>query len=199
VATVSLSGTTAGAGGQSASLSRIRGLSGNAGGQSNLPPPILLRTWNPILSLPQPDSELRELDWNTGETVKVAFDGRLYDTITGGPVEVDASETIRQYIDISDEMPATTQSPFDKVELTWDAVSDADYYEVEKSTDGGSTWSTVETTSDTSYTTDALTDDTYDYRVGAINDDGLETESTTVQLTVSSAPEPPSNLSYSIS
>jgi len=72
-------------------------------------------------------------------------------------------------------------------------------FSVEVSTDGGSTWSTVETTSDTSYTTDALTDDTYDYRVGAINDDGLETESTTVQLTVSSAPEPPTNLSYSVS
>ena len=70
------------------------------------------------------------------------------------------------------------------INLTWTAVASATNYLLERSADGGNTWSTVATQSTVSYTNTALTADTvYKYRVSATNATGYGATSTVVTST----------------
>ncbi|MDO4559004.1 MAG: hypothetical protein Q4C47_08565, partial [Planctomycetia bacterium] len=63
--------------------------------------------------------------------------------------------------------------------LSGTAITDTDYYRVDRSADGGNNWETTGYTANASYTDgdlpDGVTDTTYDYRVYAVND-GITTQ-----------------------
>ena len=96
-----------------------------------------------------------------------------------------------------DDLPDEGETPLDKVRLTW-TDEQADHYDVWRRQDGGA-WAKIASVNGLEYTDGPLVDGVYDYRVVSVDAQGNEAESLSVQVTISSAPEPPTNLTITFS
>jgi titin len=77
-----------------------------------------------------------------------------------------------------------TASSATSVALNWTAVTGATSYLVEASSNGGATWSTINTATTNSYTNTALTSDSgYEYRISGIDASGTGVASNVVSVT----------------
>lgn len=93
------------------------------------------------------------------------------------------------------------ETPDDRVICTWDHAAGADEYRLYRRVNGTSDWGDAIHTAaaylDTySYADGPLTDGTYDYKLEALDDEGDLTNDTELAVTISSTPEPPTNLGW---
>jgi len=87
-------------------------------------------------------------------------------------------------------------SPLDKVELTWAEATGAWGYQIDRKTDAGA-WTTIaEDVRALTHSDGPLADGFHSYRVWSVDAHGDKALSNVVTLYVSSAPEPPSGISY---
>jgi len=173
-------------------LRRIRRIPGTIAAVSAFSAPILVRFWIPYVEIPlAPPTGMRRLTWNTDEAVEIWLDGAFYADASGGMFTLPADTEIRQIIDVWDEPPNTIRTPLDRVALEW--TGDATEYQVWRRLSGGD-WAQIATVTNTTYTDDPLADGVYDYKIVAVDDEGDTATSATAQVTISSAPEAPSEL-----
>lgn len=187
-------GATAGTSSAAVAMEVLRKIVGTAGGSTAAGPLSLIRFWLPSVSLPEPGGAGRRISWGTEETVLVVVDGDILQEASGGQIDVDRSQVIRQYLEVLDKMPATEKTPLDVVTMTW--TGDAPEYYVWRRQDGGD-WEKIATTALLEYTDGPLVDADWDYKIEAVDEEGDTATSATAELTVSSAPEPPSALDWS--
>lgn len=196
-----LTGQADGVSSISAILSRIRHIVGSTSGQLTVDNAKLLRTWKPQLFIDFADSPMRLIQWDAGEQAILSLDGEKERTTDEDQAQLPENINIRQYIRVQDEMPDTKHSPFDEVQLEWTGtVEEGGYFRLERKLQGeaDSEYSTVIETTDKSYIDGPLADETYDYRVITVDAEGDEAISGEQTITVSSAPDAPSNISYSL-
>src|SRR5438552_7237196 len=121
---------------------------------------------------------------------------------TGSPSSTASATTLAVAPSSPTGLTATTVSS-SQISLSWTAPSDnggsaITGYKVERSTDGGATWSTVVSNSGsaaTTYSDTALTRATaFTYRVSAINSAGTGSPSSAASATTTIAPSPPTGV-----
>lgn len=156
----------------------------------------------------------RNLSWtpehSSGVIHHVMFDQVEYARTSSTSLEnipTDARDHI-EVIETSDQnaledVTNVASTPLDTAKLTWDEVTGTDYYELYKST----TSATFEDEAigvihagESSYAMydRALEDDTYYYRLVAYDDAGNTVNSNDIALTVTAAPNPPTNLTVTV-
>ncbi|HWE03064.1 MAG TPA: fibronectin type III domain-containing protein [Tepidisphaeraceae bacterium] len=82
--------------------------------------------------------------------------------------------------------PTATATPASttEIDLSWAAITSASSYRVERSTDGGASWTTLANPTTLTYANTGLTADTsYKYRVSALNNSGFSAPSAVVTAT----------------
>jgi len=195
MADVSASGTAGASVTGSGSASRTRGASGTSAARMSAGRPVAVRYWPHTLGLPE--TGVRRLDWDVERLALVVVDGDVHAEMTASSAEMPAGTTVRERLEVIDEMPHHPPTPLDEVELEW-PDQDGVRWTVQRRPSGGS-WADIATPAESRLRDGPLEDDTYDYRVVAEDEEGDTATSDTETVTVSSAPEPPADLSASVS
>ena len=158
----------------------------------------------PSVTIPTDDPTRRVLSWPD------AWDTRYAVVVDAQQQEVTESPTApvtgepREHIQILPEGWAAedARSPLDRVRVSWDEASDADEYELYRSTTSGDYDDPLvrrDAGQDSyGYVDGPLEDDTYYYRLLTRDEAGNE-RTEEISVTISSAPEPPTDLSVSVS
>jgi len=158
--------------------------------------------------------DARTLSWtpehSSGVVYKVMIDGFLYATTSEtslSNVPTEARDWI-EIIEVSDQnfdedLTNVANTPLDTAKIVWSETADADYYTLYRSlTSGSYTDAPIATIQggESSYTyyDRALADDTYYYRLTVYDDADNTVNSNEADLTIDSAPEPPTNLTVSV-
>lgn len=160
-----------------------------------------LRAWPVRLSVPESGPDVRRLHL-PGEPVLVLTDGDLLRDTSEETLDLSPETEIREMLRVAYHEPPTRFSPLDEVKLTWSEASDAERYELYRSDTSGDyddPLKLIEAGEDSYEVLDGpLEDGTWYYKL-KVYDEAGNTDSTEISVTISSAPEPPSGLSYSIS
>jgi hypothetical protein len=170
-------------------------VTGNAPLKVDPPDGVAIRTW--ALRLARPTATERDVVWDGSVNAQLVADGRVVGESSDGQVTVPASLEVRDYLKVVDEVVDLLPTPLDMVELEW-ADQDQVTWTVQRRPSGGS-WSDIGHPNDSSYLDGPLEDGTYEYRVVAEDPEGDTATSDVESVTISSAPEPPSDLSVSVS
>jgi hypothetical protein len=181
-------------------VTALRDVSGTIDAAASFTRAHPLRFWIPCVEMPTLTSTKRRLTWPNTENAYLMLDGAVYLEVAGGQVDIDASVEIREYLVVMDGIPDEAQTPLDRVRLSW-TDEQADHYDVWRGQDEGGwlKWARIASVNGLEYTDGPLVDGVYDYRVVSVDAQGNEAESLSVQVTISSAPEPPTNLTITFS
>jgi len=144
----------------------------------------------------EPYDTRRRLSWLTPHEVYLYIDGHLMATTTLGHYDVSKRLEVRESVVASKEAIANPDTPMDHVLITWEECDNAVSYRVYRKESGGA-FTLLATTTSLFYVDGPLRDNSYQYKVVAVDDDYDTKESSVETTTISSTPEPPTNLAYS--
>lgn len=141
-----------------------------------------------ILSLPVVGVAARvmagvEFTYDDGKERGMSIPVQMWDSLLNQPAyRLDTLTDTRYLLDI--DIPVPTATPGSgQIVLDWADVTDATGYVVQASSDGGTTWTTINEPSSSTYTHTVTTGQTRHYRVAAKNADGTGEWSSTVNAT----------------
>jgi len=156
------------------------------------------------LRLSLPDLTGRRIAWDTptipeDSTFLVLADGQVLGETSERTYDLRPDLEVRQYLQAGHPRSGPVRenalrTPKDRVRLRW--TGDAASYQVWRQVDGGD-WQQIAETALTEYLDGPLADGAWNYKVVAVDEEGDRAESDVANLTVSSAPEPPSGLDWS--
>ncbi len=149
------------------------------------------------LAIPLPDDERRVIRWSgSASEYVVMIDGDEYARTDQEEFAIPSTITCREYLQVVDaaDTLSSAPTPQDEVDLSW--TGDADHYRIERAKDAGS-YEPIANVQEKEYTDGPLEDATWHYKVIAIDAEGDETASAVSDVTISSAPEPPTNMEWS--
>jgi len=158
------------------------------------------------LRLSLPDLTGRRIAWDApdfleGTEFLILADGQVLAETSERTYDLEPSLRVRQFLQAGQLRSGPVhenalRTPKDRVKLRW--TGDAPSYQVWRQADGGQ-WTLVATTELLEYVDGPLRDGAYNYKVIAVDEEGDTAESEVALLTVSSTPEPPSNINVTVS
>lgn len=136
----------------------------------------------------------RRVFWNEPGTVYLVVDGTIYARSSDGYVDFPAAFTVRSVLVAYQVPPSSLPTPRDEVDLTISGDPGV-LHHIERQPDGGD-WARIASIAASTHTDGPLADALYHYRAVDEDDQGDTATSATQDVTISSAPDPPSDLAW---